>query len=91
MKLKKSGTFTKLILLALIAYGVVNLWSMWGRINEVRAVQNELAEQIEQLESSNAEREYMLENLDEDSVIKQIARSELGLVMPGEIVFYVGR
>ena len=91
MKLRRSGMFTKLVLLALIVYGMVNLWGMWGRITEARYVQDGLAEQIERLESANAEREYRLENLDDDSVIEQIARDELGLVMPGEIVFYVSR
>ena len=57
---------------------------------EARNIQNAIIEEIEELERANAQLEFELEHADDPSVIERIARSELGLVMPGEIVLVDG-
>ena len=86
MKLRRAGTITKVIVLVLAIYGIVNLVSIWRRIETAQDEQNAIVEQITELEAANADREFELEHYDDPRVIEGIARAELGLVMPGEMV-----
>ena len=45
-------------------------------------------QEVIQLDLKVAELEYEIENYNDPDVIAGIARSNLGLVLPGEIVFY---
>ena len=47
-----------------------------------------LAQQIEETEISNAALEYSIQNSESSDTLEDIARSKLGLVYPGEKVFY---
>ena len=88
MKLRRSGVLTKIIVFALIIYAVVSLISLRGRIEEARKELTETRRLVAEKEFSNAELKYEIENHDDPDVIADIARSALGLVLPGEIVFY---
>ena len=90
MRLPRSGLVSKLIVFALIIYAAVNLISLRGRIESAREDLNDLRRQVAAQEISNAELEYEIEHYDEPEVISDIARSDLGLVLPGEIIFYDG-
>ena len=86
MKLRRTGIITIFIVLALAVYGTVNLVGLWRRIETAQEEQNAIVEQIAELEAANADREFELEHYNDPRVIEGIARSELGLVMPGEMV-----
>ena len=90
MKLPRSGIISKIIVFALIIYACANLISLRGRIETARDDLNELRRLVAAQEISNAELEYEIEHHDEPEVISDIARSDLGLVLPGEIIFHDG-
>ena len=90
MKLRRSGILTKMIVSALVIYAGVSLVALHGRIDFARRNLSEVQKQVKELELSNAELEYDIDNFDDPEVIAGIARSALGLVMPGEIVFFDG-
>ena len=88
MKLTRSKMITRIIIFALVIYAGISLITIRGRIEDARAELGEARRAVAELEISNAELEYEIENYDEPDVIADIARSNLGLVLPGEIIFY---
>ena len=88
MVFRRSGKFSKLIILALVIYASVSLVALRARIEEARAELSDVRRQVAEQELSNAELEFETENYDDPDVIAGIARSNLGLVLPGEIIFY---
>lgn len=87
MKSRKSSLITKLIVLALTVYATITLLSLQGQISAAEQKRGELAEQAAVAALENAKLTEALEQYSEDST-QDIARSKLGLVTQGEIIFY---
>jgi cell division protein FtsB len=90
MKQRRSKIIPVIIVIALIVYAGVALIALRGFIEEKREEYDELRRAVAEKELTNAELEYEIEHHDEPDVIADIARSDLGLVLPGEIVYYSG-
>ena len=90
MKLPRSGVVSKIVVCAVILYAGVNLVTLRGRIETARAERDTVKHKVDTKEITNAELEYEIEHHDEPEVIAEIARTDLGLVLQGEIVFYEG-
>ena len=88
MKVKRASIFTKLVVAALMVYAVVTLIGLQERIDAGEVQNAMLAQQIEETEISNAALEYSIQNSESSDTLEDIARSKLGLVYPGEKVFY---
>ncbi|MGI5936809.1 MAG: FtsB family cell division protein [Oscillospiraceae bacterium] len=88
MKLKRAGIITKAVILALAVYAVISLISLNAQVTEARKVRDETQAEVERLNQSNAELEYEISHSDDPETIEDIARDKLGLVMPGEKIFY---
>ena len=88
--MKRSKLSTKIIVFALIIYAGISLISLRGRIEDARRELDETRRIVVEKELSNAELEYEIEHYNHPDVITSIARARLGLVLPGEIVFYDG-
>ena len=91
MKLPRSKMITRIIVLALFIYAGMHIVSIRGRIDAAREELSEVRRAVVELEISNSELEYEIEHYNEPDVIAGIARANLGLVLPGEMVFYDGR
>ena len=88
--MKRSKLITKIIVFALIIYAGFSLLSYRGRIEAQRRELQDARRRAAELELTNAELEYQIEHYNDPDVIAGIARTNLGLVLPGEIVFYDG-
>ncbi len=88
--IRARGVLTGLVLTGLMAYGCITLLNMQNKVTDASKTVQSLQEQAEQLQEDNAALEYAIENQDDPEVIEDIARSELGLVMPDEWIFYDG-
>ena len=88
--MKRSKLITKIIVFALIIYAGISLITLRGRIEEGQTELSETRRRVAAMEVANAELEYEIEHYDDPDVIAGIARSRLGLVLPGEIVFFDG-
>ena len=86
--MKRSKLIVKIIVFALIIYAGVSLITLRGRIEAQQKSFNEARRLVAEKELSNAELEYEIEHHNDPDVIANIARANLGLVLPGEIVFY---
>ncbi len=88
MKLKRSSIFTKIVLLALIVYATISLVNTKNRAAEAEADRVVLQARVDAMLQENAELEYDIEHAGDPDTIAEIARTKLGLVMPGEKIFY---
>ena len=88
MGLSRSKLITKIIVFALIVYAGISLISIRGRIDAVREELFDVRRAVAEQEVANAQLEYDIENYNDPDVKANIARTNLGLVLPGEIVFY---
>ena len=86
--MKRSKLTTKIIVFALIIYAGISLIALRGRIEAGRQELNDVRRRVAEMEIANAEFEYEIEHYNDPDVIATIARSRLGLVLPGEIVFH---
>ena len=88
MKLKRASIFTKIVILALIVYATVMLVNTRQQAMRAEADRAALQAQVDAMLRENAELQYDIEHADDPEVIAGIARSKLGLVEPGEKIFY---
>ncbi len=88
MKLKRSSLFMKIVILALIVYAGISLVTAKNRIAAAEADQAQLQARVDAMLRENAELEYDVAHADDPETIKSVARTKLGLVMPGEKIFY---
>lgn len=78
---------TKLVLLIAAVYCVVTLVDLHGQITQAQERRDQLSQQVEAAELENQRLEDELEQFD-NAGPEDIARSQLGLVSEGEILFY---
>ena len=86
--MKKASAITKIVILALIVYAVVSLISVKSRTAEARQEKQALQQKVTQISEANAELQYGIDHSTDDQTIEDIAREKLGLVKPGEVIFY---
>ena len=88
LRIKKAGLLTKLVVLALLIATATSLLEVNGRLQEANAQKDELTQQVAAQAQTNAELEDAIANSDDAERIADVARDRLGLVEPGEIIFY---
>lgn len=88
MKFRKAGILTKIVIAGLLVYAIVGSISLRTQIVKAQEQQEALSIQASQLAAENAEMQYEIDNSTVPDVIESVARNRLGLVKPGEIVFY---
>lgn len=88
MRLKKTSLGTKLLLLVVAIYAIVTLVKLQDRITVANARVSELEQQVLYAEQEQAMMEKSLRDLGTDASIMKIARTRLGMVESGEIIFY---
>lgn len=88
MKTKKAGLLTKLVVLALLIYLSITLLDLRSQIQDAEAERDAKQQEVDQLTQSNLALSSMLEQSDDPDALEDLAREELGLVKPGEKVFY---
>jgi cell division protein FtsL len=88
VKLKKSSAITKIVILALIIYAVASFISVRSKTAEALQEKTALQQKVTQMSEANAELQYGIDHSTDDQTIEDIAREKLGLVKPGEVIFY---
>ena len=88
MKLIRSSLIMKIVILALIVYAAISLSNTRGRITRAEADRSLLRARVEAARQENAELQYDIDHAGDPETIASIARAKLGLVMPGEKIFY---
>ncbi len=90
MKQRRSGIviIMVLLMLTLIVYAATSLSRMNARIEEAELAKEALADEALSLAVGNAALEYEIEHSGDLDMVEKVARDKLGLVLPGEIIYY---
>ncbi len=88
MHIKRAGAMTKLLIVILLVAAAVALLEIDGRLGQAQARREELDRQVTAQLQTNAQLADAIEHSDDPERIADVAREKLGLVEPGEIVFY---
>lgn len=88
MKLGRSSLITKLVILALAVYAAVTLVTLQAQIADKRAEAASLQAEITACEQENQRLGDAIEAANTAEGVQDIARSKLGFVTEGELVFY---
>ncbi len=86
-KTKGSVKLKGIIAILLIVYLIYTLTAQYISIRRARAEENRIQGQIEQMIEENNRLEEELKEMQGDEYIEKVAREELGLIKPGEIMF----
>lgn len=78
----------RIVILALLLYSLASFASVRSDLRKTEQLAQSLKEELEQLQCENQELEEMLSSPRSDEEMRMLARQRLGMVMPGEKVFY---
>lgn len=88
MRVTRASLLTKIVILALLIIVAISLLELSGRMDQAQAQKEDLARQVAAQTQVNADLEDAIEHSDDPERIADVARDKLGLVAPGEIIFY---
>lgn len=88
MKLKKLGLLSTVVIIVLVVYSCMTMVSLKVQTDEARARRDELQTQVDRYNQENSELQYSIENSTDPEIIEDVARNDIGLVRPGEKIFY---
>jgi len=71
-----------------VGYALYSIASVRVNIADAQNNLTSLTQQVEDAQQENARLEYEIEHSEDPETIEQIAREKLGLVKPGEKIFY---
>lgn len=89
MKTKKAGLLTKIVVLALLIGLSITLLDLRSQLQEAQSQKDGLAAQVQAQTQVNADLADAVENSDDPERQNGIARSGLGLVVPGEVILKI--
>ncbi len=88
MKLKRASLITKIIIVVVIVYAGINLVSLKLQVTEAQEKRDALQTEVDDVMQTNTELQYAIDHSTDEETIEDIARGKLGLVKPGEKIFY---
>ncbi len=88
MKIRRASLISKIIILAIILYAGISLVSLKVQVSDAREKRDALQSQADSILKENTELDYSINHSADDETIEDIARNKLGLVKPGEKIFY---
>ena len=72
----------------LMVYALISLFVVHRQTRQLQDRAATLQQQVSEMTQANAELQYGIDHSTDDQTIEDIAREKLGLVKPGEIIFY---
>ena len=88
MKLKRLGLLSTAVIIVLVVYSCITMVSLKVQTDEARTRRDELQTQVDRYNQENSELQYSIENSTDPEIIEDVARNDIGLVRPGEKIFY---
>ena len=88
MQFRKTSLLTKILIVVLIAYAIIALVGLEGKINQTLAEERRLQQEVAYAEQEHLALEEAIDELGTEKSIIKIARERLGMVADGEIVFF---
>lgn len=85
----RSSLLTRIVILLLLAGVGLQLWHLNGQVAAAAAQREELAAEVAQMEQENSALEADIAGGSTTEKMKELARSELDYVEPGEYIFEI--
>ncbi len=89
LRTSKLGLLLRIALIPIAVYMVFLLFSVRHQIETTQAEISSLTEQVADQSQTNTQLSNAIENRDDPSFLKDIARERLDLVTPNDRVFYI--
>lgn len=86
MKLRE--TLTRIVLVALLLYSLASLLTVGRELRQAELLRQQLLQQTESQQALKQDLEHKLAQEQSPEELQQLARERLGLVLPGEKLFY---
>ena len=86
MKIRE--TLVRIVLLALLLYSLASLLTVSRELNQAERLKRQLRQQTEIQQSLKRDLERKLAQGQSPEELQELARERLGLVLPGEKLFY---
>ena len=88
MRIARAGLLTKILILVLLIAVAISLLELNKQVEQAQAQKEDLTRQVAVQTQTNADLADAIEHSDDLDRIEDVAREKLGLVKPGEIIFY---
>lgn len=86
--MRNRETLLRLLAVSLLAYMLVSFGAARFRLNEVMEQERTLRGECGKLTEENADLRRRISAVNDDGALEAMARDRLGLVMPGERIYY---
>ena len=86
--MQNKGTSVRIVLVALMTYALLHFAAARAQLEQTRQLAGTLTAERERLETEKLHLTQLLEAGYDEGTIEALARERLGLVLPGETVFY---
>ena len=86
MTLRES--LTRIVLVALLLYSLASLLTVGRELKQAERLERQLRQQTESQQALKQDLEHKLAQGQSPEELQQLARERLGLVLPGEKLFY---
>ena len=80
--------FGQLVIAVLMVYALISLFVVHRQTRQLQDRAATLQQQVSEMTQANAELQYQIDHSEDDDMIESVAREKLGLVKPGEKIFY---
>lgn len=84
----RTGLLIKIVIAAIVIFAGVSIISLKSQISTAKEQQAQLQTQVDEALQENNELEYAISHANDPETIEDVARSKVGLVEPGEKIFY---
>ena len=81
-------TLTRIVLVVLLLYSLTSLLSVGRELRQAELLRQQLLQQTESQQALQQDLEHKLAQGQSPEELQQLARERLGLVLPGEKLFY---
>ena len=88
MRITRASLLTKILILGLLVIVATALLSFSSKLEQAQSQRDDVARQVVAQTQTNADLADAIEHSDDPDRIADVARDRLGLVAPGEIIFY---
>ena len=86
--MQNRSVILRIVVLALLLYALASLFSRRQELREAEDRVLLMEQELRELERRNRELEARLAGEGREEELRRLARERLGMVMPGEIIFY---
>jgi len=88
MKFKRSGFLSKVVVVCLLVFVAITLLNIQSQIQEAEEQLEVYQAAVDEQRETNAALEDNIANSSDPDTLLDVAKDKLGLVEPGEVIFY---